>query len=338
MRKWIVLAGAFIVSASAAIAGESVKARWDAVRVAREWVTALAESSHPAKVPAPVNRIIVVGGGDERLVYEAKVNDFVLGEPVIARDGSRLAFRKVEQIGDRNHDRLYVMNRDGTGLRAIVEFERPGVAFKGAIMGGASTAWSFDNRFLVSEGDVDHPSVRARRSLVLVDLQSGEVVQLAELESQRLANAHRAITSQAWAPDNRRIVYTNEEGHAIILDTVSGARVDIGPGRSSAWAPDGRFIAVQEPGAAGEIRQGDYVLIQPEHPHQRIKLLSNARRWFSPWRFGYLGPPVWMPDSRLVVVFHQERNQSTPYVLDSQTGEIEKLPPRFVSESWGGKP
>ena len=334
----MVLAGALIVSTSTVIAGESVNARWDAVRLAREWVTALAESSQPAKVPAPVNRIIVVSGGEERLVYETQANDFVLGEPVVARDGSRLAFRKIEQIGDRTHDRLYVMNRDGTALKPIVEFERPGVAFKGAIMGGASTAWSFDNRSVVTEGEVHHPSAAARRSLVRVDLESGAVVQLAELESRRLANSHRAITSQAWAPDNRRIVYTNEERHAIILDTVSGTRVDIGLGRSAAWAPDGRFIAVQEPGAPGEIRQGDYVLIRPEPPHQRIKLLSNARRWFSLWRFGFLGPPVWMPDSRLVVVFHQERNESVPYVLDSMTGEIEKLPPRFVSESWGGKP
>lgn len=338
MRIRNVIVCGLVLSATAAMAGESVRSRWDATRTAKLWVTALAQSSDPTKVPAPVDRIVVVSGGNERLIYEAQASDFVLGEPVVSRDGGRLAFRKIEQSGDVAHDRLYVSNRDGTGLRAIVEFERPGFPIKGAIMGGASTAWSFDSRALVTEGAVDHPSAPARRSLVRIDVESGTLVQLVELESRRQSRFERAITSQAWAPDNRRIVYTNEERHAIILDTVSGARLDIGPGRSPAWAADGQFIAVQEPGPPGEMRSGDYVLIRPDPPHQRTKLLSNTRRWFSMSRLGYLGPAVWMPDSRFVIVFHQESNEAVPYVLDRTTGKVDKIPGRFVSESWGGKP
>ena len=338
MRRHGLVVLLLALSATIAAAGESVRERWDSVRAMKGWITALAESSQPTRIPAPVDRIVVVSGSDERLVYEARPRDFALGEPVVSRDGSRLAFRKTEQVGDRVHERLYIVNGDGTGLQSVSEFESSQVALKGAIIGGASAAWSHDNRALVTSGRVQHHAVRAQRSLVLIDVQGGTLVQLVELAARGRGSFELAITSQAWAPDNRRIVYTNEEGHAIVLDTVTGARLDIGPGRRAAWAPDGRVIAVQEPATPGDAREGDYVLIRPDPPHQRTKLLSNARRWFSASRLGYLGPAVWMPDSRFVVVFHQERNESVPYVLDSMTGQVEKLPPRFVSESWGGKP
>lgn len=334
----LLLALVFILPATLAMASESVGVRWASSQDNKTWVTALADSSKRGTVPAPVDRIVMVTGRNERVVYEAHARDVALGEPVVSRDGSRIAFRKVEEESDGNRDRLYVANHDGTGLKAVLEFRRPGFTIKGSIIGGASSAWSFDNRYLVTAGFVAQPTVPGRRSLVQIDLQSGVVKQLAELAALGPGSFEQAITSQAWAPDSRRVVYTNEEGHAVILDTVSGSAVDIGRGRTAAWSPDGQFIAVQEHGAAGEIRQGDYVLIQPDPPHQRTKLLSNARRWFSPWRFGYLGPPVWMPDSRFVLIFHQESNQSVPYVFDRATKEIGKMPSRFVSESWGGKP
>jgi hypothetical protein len=329
---------AVILPTTVAMAGDSVTTRWSALRDAKSWATAVTDSSERSKVPAPIDRIVMISGRDERLIYAAQVSDLVLGEPVISRDGSRIAFRKIEETSDDNRHRLYVMNHDGTGLRAVVEFRRPGFAPKGATMGGASSAWSFDNRLLVTEGTVTDPPLTGRRSLVQIDVQTGAVKHLIEMIPLGPGLFEPAITSQAWAPDNRRLVYTNEQRHAIILDTVSGMTIDIGPGRRPAWSPDGRFIAVQERGVPGEIRQGDYVLIQPDPPHHRSLLLSNARRWYSPWRFGYLGPPVWMPDSRFVLVFHQEWGRSAPYVLDRTTKEIEKIPGRFGSESWGGKP
>ena len=101
------------------------------------------------------------------------------------------------------------------------------------------------------------------------------------------------------------------------------------------WSPDGRAIALQEYEArpkppdpfGGQIRMvaSNYVLVDVEPPHRRRLLFANPRRRLG-WRQEYFGPAIWAPDSRLLVLGLLGPWLASWFVLDSHTGDLQRLP------------
>jgi Tol biopolymer transport system component len=340
----------------AAMANGTLINQWTERVRSHRWVTAFSESSRSDRVPANVDSIVTILGGEEHIVYRMQPKDAELGEPIVSRDGMRLAFAKVERVGFQEiHGKLefrktiYVMDVDGSKLQGLVELRSPTIAMRGAQI-GTPVAWSHDNQKILFVGTLKNDAAVMRppdqfgvwgpTKMILIHVVSGRTEELLQLGPKMEGKSFFSpyISSQSWAPDNRRLAYMTDDGHVRILDIVTRNQDDLGAGLNPTWSPDGRFIAAQLPGDKKSRRDGDYVLISTEPPYKRSTLLSNARTLLSFRGLGYSGPAIWLPDSRFLVIWYYPGDQGYPYLLDHMTGNLAELPPRSSGSSWGGKP
>lgn len=333
---WVCCA-ALLGGCAVAIAGGSLLQRWtEAVRT-KGWVTAFLRYDRDLGMYLVVVRV----GDREQVVYRPGPADLQIAEPVFSPDGTRLAFLKVENADGVFLTRIYTMAIDGRDLRRLVEYGFPEPRprgwrpTRGGHLGITHAAWTHDGKRLAL---LDREPVTWRRQrLVVVDAQSGATVPLVAPIGQHREGSGvvgDVITSQAWAPDNRRLVYMNDQGHVIILDTVTLSEEDLGPGIEPTWSPDGTFVAFQESTEAKGRWGGDYVVVAASAPRQRSLLLSNARTR----GLGYTGPPIWSPDGRFLLIWYYPGEQGFRYVVDRLTGEVAKLPLLSVGKTVAGRP
>jgi hypothetical protein len=73
----------------------------------------------------------------------------------------------------------------------------------------------------------------------------------------------QVITSQAWAPDDRRLVLMTDDGELRIVDTVTQTSTSLGPGSDATWSPDGTLIGARVPHSAENPEDADYVVTAP---------------------------------------------------------------------------
>ena len=334
----IVLATVTVVISLSFAVGAAADRWLDAMR-AKSWVTCFVSTSQERVVPAPMDRLIVTIGGEHRTVYDSTPRDFHLGDPVVSRDGTRLAFIKVEADGQKVHKWLYVMSADGTDVRRLLQLKAPPVVgVKGAYIGVAPVAWSHNNRLLAVFGTLpDEPIVRERSSETLQTLMRVEVATGHHLALRRrlgrIDEGH-VITSQAWASDDRTLAYVNNQNHVIMLDTAADTEEDLGPGVEPTWSPDGRFIVFKEPYSGPTSRkEGDYFIFDVA-TRSRSVLFANSNQA----KRRFLGPANWSPDSNFLVVRRVRGEVSDFYVVDRRGGNPEKLPHGDWGYSWGGRP
>jgi hypothetical protein len=133
---------------SAAAGGETMD--FAELMRSRQWVTAFLGTSRPDLVPSPADRITVRVGGEQRILYEARGDDFALSVPILSRDASRLVFTKMEGRGTSFREYIYAMNVEGGVPRRIVEVGT-GPTPRGAEI-GVSAAWSHDTTKVAYHG------------------------------------------------------------------------------------------------------------------------------------------------------------------------------------------
>lgn len=336
-----IMAGLLVADASAWPEDE-----WKTAMRTKGWVTVFRTSEPRGSNGPGADLIVAFAGGETRVIYRTDGNVRQIGWPIVSPDGTHVAFAK----SDGSRHQIFVMGVDGSNVRPV--FEMPLPYLNTRALTGSPVAWTHDSRAVAvlarREGDVGPAERRPGgppKSLWRVDVVTGEAVKLRELEFRDVGNwiAGADITGQAWAPDGRRLVYQTAGFRVVILDTTTGGEIDLGAGFDPTWSPDGRFIAFRLP-SSGRDQPGDYVVVDADAapPHRRTLLLANRRGWLG--GIGYAGDPLWMPDSRHLIVYHHRGDPLIvpraiqPHLVDRLTGEVARLPFRFATYAWGGRP
>jgi TolB protein len=196
-------------------------------------------------------------------------------------DGTQIAFNS-DRSGNANHN-IYVMNLDGSNLRAVVEDSG----------GDFAPAWSPDGQKILFQAWRDDTT---RWDIYIVDIDGSN--------EQRLIGTELDEQLPSWSPDGSKILYQagrEDIGTDIYLANADGsgvARVTSGNGRvhsSPAWSPDGSQIAFES-----NLHQA---VIQGVVPVAEFELYvmnadgSNVKRMtFEGTSNSQVRRPTWSPD------------------------------------------
>jgi Tol biopolymer transport system component len=94
-----------------------------------------------------------------------------------------------------------------------------------------------------------------------------------------------------WSPDAGQLAMTSIEGRIAIFAADGSARLDLGPGDSPVWSPDGSYIAYAGASAGLEFTRRDIHLIRADGRGRRMRLTDAGE--------GQLfASPSWSPDGR----------------------------------------
>jgi Tol biopolymer transport system component len=278
---------------------------------------------------SPVKGITAKVGDKEHVIYEPPQSNVGFGHRAVSPRGRKLAFVKTVGDGIENPVRLKLgtVDIDGSNYSEFLDVVK---------IAASDIALSYDERKLAFMGAVRKDSY----SLVVLDVSSRP----ARIITERPLPSGKSfinMTSQAWAPDNERLVYVDGKGHIVILNVAANTEEDLGPGDVPTWSRDGRFIAYRAdiPGNP----PGDYFLVSVVSPREPNLLLSNrslmAGTQKSNW---YVGPALWSPDNRFLLIMRivGVREYQQPYALEVKTGKTEALPMGSMGDmrSWGGQP
>lgn len=207
-------------------------------------------------------------GGEARPLTDGKTG---VSNPTWSPDGRKIAFFSSDADGSG----LWVMNRDGSGLRKLTNFERSNVYLGDT---GDDLAWSPDSRFIAytAAGPRQYPNIPSPQDPpngndVLVtdrllykawyyysDLRRTHVwtISVAGGLPKQISSGDHDYHSISWSPDGKKIAcVSNQTGRddfnanndICILSTEGKKMVQltrtIGPEYRPHWSPDGTKIA-----------------------------------------------------------------------------------------------
>ena len=105
-----------------------------------------------------------------------------------------------------------------------------------------------------------------------------------------------------WSPDATRLVLTSIEGRLVVVDSATGARVDLGPGDAPAWSPDGMTIAYAGASAGLDYTTRNIHLIRADGSGVRRRLTdANDEQFFV--------SPSWSPDGQQLLFVELDSGQ-----------------------------
>ena len=275
-----------------------------------------------------------------RVVYMSHPGDVAFGRPALSPRGDKVAFVKTVpknlpwREGDPVRWVVAVVAADGSNYRDVFELAK--------VSAFGELAWSPDLRRLALLGT----RAEGLLELLVLDLttQPATVLlarPLGPANPRPFESNLSGLTNQAWAPDSRRLVYTNAAFRMILLDTATGVEEDLGPGTQPAWSRDGARIAYEERTVGKRILGDDYFVVPVTPPRQPTRVIANRYSLLGSQRsHGYVGPALWSPDDRFLVVAREELTDfEKPYVAVVSTGEVVRFPDSLGRiDSWGGKP
>jgi TolB protein len=275
-------------------------------------------------------------------------------------DGRRIVFHRASKNGFRD---LYVINRDGGGLRRIVERLPVGdvtwspdgsqIAFSGYFGTGSGRPVAIYSvhpdgtelaRLSTPRGDVqDYSPVWSPDGSQIVYERNDYVSDPFDLKLMTMnpdgTNQHRLTPREleagqpAWSPDGRHITF-NGDNDVYVMGRDGSNLLRISPTRppsdtDPSWSPEGSLIVFQR--YSGGPRKQEVMVIAATG--SRLLDLSNSP--------GYDGEPSWSPDGR--VLFTSGRDGSLDiYVVNTNRSAVTNLTRtntgQSTSASWSPNP
>ena len=214
--------------------------------------------------------------------------------PVLSPGGQWLAFEK-------RYYRLFVIRRNGTGLRRL---SPPGTDYTGA-------AWSPDGKRIAFGGDSD----AASKSGMFVISRGGHGL--------RRVNSHVPLSAPAWSPDGKRLAFSfdTKRWAYLISARVAGKGFAIvarfrrhdqsGDFGVVVWSPDGRWLAfdhlLQDPYAVFTVRANGHGLKRVSRPGTEAS------------------DPEWSPDGRFIVYDTFTPDRSGLEIVKARGGFVRRI-------------
>lgn len=304
MRGWLTVFVPLVLAAAGCAGGESRTTPTDAwLTLSRDGRWAAFASDRAA--PGDGYAIYVARLGTKpRMVTHSGLHD---AWPALSPDGSRIAFARFSETRSRG---LYVVNRDGSGLRQLTKRD------------DRAPSWSPDGKTIAFTRGKGPLGIFGSVHAVDVDGANAQVLV-------------RDAQDPAWSPDGSKIAFVHDLEAAIavfdlksrhITRVVRSARVSAS---NPAWSPDGNRLAfVDMPRAArSDSRYGadDFLEIYVVNEDgTRLRRLTRNSDLES--------APSWAPDGRIIFERYVGTNPSRFFVMNGDGTGVRRFVIQRVNE------